>query len=1849
MFLHARKSASSAPDFAYPQQVMKNADEQLDKALKKGDGQLVIQSLIQSGLAQVAVSPDAIPSVIKRIETISSREKDAATRALLDLLLADIYTQYYNSDSYDLDHRTALATPGDDITLWSGKEFKARIMQLYADALSQPDELKKKKLENYCSVINIESPQQLFYPTLFDFASAHALEGISGLDAISMSLLSPIYLYDIQLRIPNVMSKPSQQAMAVANAWVAADDGAPLVAALLNRYEYVKNFVVADDGSNVQDALVKMYRDHIDIPYSVEFLLAQNFYNLPQSQRKVTYTELKTFKERYPGYFNIEAVNNALNKLAEMSCTVAYPSQVALNRDFEMQVILDNMKDVDLLVYRVKNSAIKPEYSRYRLIDCESQPVARLHVTSDSIVPFSDTQKVKYSFDKYGVYIIVSGSDDKRSYRHEPIHCSDLALVDTHPGSEICVYSVNGVNGHPVEGVEITSIDNSGNSPRNLRTHITGDDGLARLQPGSLRNILIHAAKGADIYSPALNEYIHRYSPEYENTTAFVRTSLAIYHPGDTLDFVAVVYKYNGDSRELVKNGDFKATLRNTNYVDVDTIDIVTDEYGRAKGSFAIPEDGLTGYYSVIITGPKTRNQIAWQRVMVSDYKLPTYEAKVDSVEINEADGSVTIRGNAMTYSGFPVQNAVVEASLSGLQRHWWLSNSVEFHTDTLTTDVAGSFRWTLPKAVLDENPYPAGRFRADFTVTSSSGENRQCSREFSLSKTPSVTIETGNYIEAVADADVHISVNDALGNPLDAALKLTFKNDSVSVYDVDAQCANGITKADLSMLHSGTYRLTAAAVGTDAQPAEAEVVVYNAADANSPVDSPLWAPKSVYSVDKFDRKCEIVYAVPRDGANVLLTTSCNDNIINEKWLKPAAGINRVNVTVPDTVTNINVRLALVDSYRAYEKSFTVKVSNPDEVLKVKIERMRDHLTPLTGETVTVKVTNGAGRGVGAAVILDMYSKALDNLATQSWQFVPQHGYAPSLSFSDNLTGNQRYSFSTPVSFISGSVAESIPDFNYYGRSWEGYASGMMYMKYAAPVAMRSSSGALGGAEMMNDVMEAESVYAVNEMADTVTVEEAEAEDAGASDEAKAGAADEKQYRPAEVPLAFFAPMLSTDNEGNLTYSFTVPDANTTWVLNALSYTGVLATATDIREVVASKPVMVEPNMPRFLRTGDKAQIRAVVMNASNSEAVITTSMEIADPASGDKADSRSVVSHIAAGESATVTFDIAAPASEGALIVRVMSSTESYSDGVQTLLPILSSSQPVIESEVFYMSPDQKELTRGLPAAASGTRVTLSFCENPTWEVVSALPGLRSDDAKTSLAASAQIFAASVSRYILDLNPAIEPALKEWLASAKSSGEMLSMLNRNDDLKQLYLAATPWVQQAQSDEERMARLAILFDRKEIDRSIKSAVASLRKMQRSNGGWSWTMDYDMPSEWVTMMILNNFAELRQIGCSPAEIDAMVKNAWGYVDAEVGKDYQRYPKGDYRMFTYIRSLYTDIPMPTSAKKAYNATVQRIIKDWKKSSTPQKAADALVLYRNDYKNVAADILSSLREFATSTPELGMWWDSVDGSSWWALTSVGQTAFILQAFNTIDPGCPEIDKIRQWLILNKIVQDWGTSVDASACVASILQCGSDWLNRPGDAVVTVDGAKINPDKFDKLTGQIIAQIPNAKGDLQITRSVEGPAWGAVVQQSTQVMKDVKAHSIPELSVSKDIFVKTSDGWAETDNFAVGQVAKVRLVIKSQRDMDYVTVVDNRAAAFEPAIQTPRPVYCDGLVFYLENRDAATNLFIDHLPKGQYVIEYEMNVNNAGTFASGLATIQSQYTPEMTAHSAGSILEVK
>ena len=1838
-----QNTANSQPDFAFPQQVIKDADKILENALKEGDGIAVVDALIRSGLAQTAISPDSLPSVITKIEAVNAKETDEVTKALLDMLLANIYGEYYQDNKYNFDARPELANPSDDITLWSGKEFKEKIIALYQHALSYAPVLKKARISDYSSVIICDKTTAIFYPTLFDFASRQAIDGISSLSDETMRVLSPLYFYNYRLTLPNVMAKPSQEAILIADSWVESNEGAPRIAAILSRYELIDNYVVEDseeEEDNAVTTISRLYEDNKENPYAVEILLNEDFYNLTIEQKKDVYGKLKEFAAANPTYFRINMVKNALAELTEAYSNVKFPAQVARGQEFTVEVQLANVVSTQLKVYRVKGVDVAENRS-YDWSEFEQKPILSIPIKAEGVIPFTETQKISLKLEEYGVYVITTSQRiHNAKERFDPIYCSDIALLDTDGNGDLRVFAVDGISGAPLKEVAITTYSNQRDKLSKWITKLTDADGSVKFGKLKESNVLIQAEKGSDIYAPVLREYLYPKGKSDTITTAFVRSSLAIYHPGDSLDFVAVVYDYSGKNRSLVKNAKLKATLRNPNYAIVDTIEINTDNYGRATGQFKLPEEGLTGDYSIelylrrISLMPQRREAFLTRySVMVSDYKLPTYEAKVDSVAIDESTGTVVVHGKAMTYSGFPVQNAVVEASLSGTQFGWmWNHKTVKYHIEKLSTDATGSFRWELSQDVLDASPFRGGKYEVSFILTSPSGENQSCRDAFSLSKKGTISVDSANWMPAVKDAQLNIYVLDPLGSPMDATLRMAFKDEAGKEYVVEGISRNGETKVDLSKLQSGTYQLTVASMDVDADKKETTVIVYNAKDKTCPAKEGVWSPTTAIKANATNRKAEILYGVAVDNPHVLMTIYDGVNVIEQKWLSSHKGMNRMTVTVPDSIAEMKVRLSYVNNFKEWESTIGVTVDNPNSALKVKIERMRDNLTPLANETIAIKVTNTSGTGVGAAVILDMYSKALDNLSMQTWAFTPLWSYMRGVAYGNNLM-----SISINDNIVSAKrlpvIPLGIPTFNLYGMSWNKSDDTLVLYSHRPMLMSKSSS-----------IVEEEGMISADEVKNT------ESFNAGNGvDESSEEAVDNvgNQYRPSEVPLAFFAPMLTADDSGNLTYSFVVPNANTTWVLNALAYNEALATALDVKEVISAKPVMVEPNMPRFLRTGDEADIRAIVMNATDSIAMVTTTFEIVDPATGSVIDTQSVHSEIEGRGSVTVKFHVAAPATAGAMMVRIKSSTDDYSDGAMNLLPILPSSQPVIESTTFYLTPNQKQFAQEVPAATTGSTVTLSFCENPTWEVVSALPGLRADNATTSLAASAQIFAAAISEHVILRNPRIAQVLMGWLATSNDSN-MLSKLNQNEELKQLVLAATPWVDDAQSDEERITRLALLFDRKEIDRNMKSAIKKLEKMQRSGGGWSWTDSYEVPSEWVTMMILNNFAELRQLNCCPDALDKMISKALGYIDSEIVKSHAKYPKGYYSYYAYIRSLYPEVPMSVAAQKVYDEAVQRTLKSWKKSATAGKAADALLLYRSGYKKVANQILESLREYATSTPQLGMWWDSVDGSSWHSLTQVGQTAFILQAFNTIDPGCADIDKIRQWLILNKIVQDWGTSVDVSATVAAILQSGTSWTYRPGDAEIKIAGKPVEIDRIDNLTGQVVTSITGASGDLEITRTAEGPAWGAVVTQSDRIMKDVKAHSIPELSIDKQLFVRTEEGWAPTDTMVVGQVVKVRLVMTANRDMSYVTVVDNRAATFEPVVQTPRPVYCDGLVFYLENRDASTNLFIDIMPKGQYVVEYEVNVNNAGEYSSGIATIQSQYTPEMTAHSSGTALKV-
>ncbi|MDE7136424.1 MAG: hypothetical protein K2N91_07305, partial [Muribaculaceae bacterium] len=609
----------------------------------------------------------------------------------------------------------------------------------------------------------------------------------------------------------------------------------------------------------------------------------------------------------------------------------------------------------------------------------------------------------------------------------------------------------------------------------------------------------------------------------------------------------------------------------------------------------------------------------------------------------------------------------------------------------------------------------------------------------------------------------------------------------------------------------------------------------------NSPSDSPLWVLDNRITLPADSkRKAEITYAVTQPDAYVQMTFYTSDKILSRKWLRPKQGINKIIVEIPPAAETASVSLTTVSDFNTYSQQIDILVDNPAKTLKVGIERMRDRVTPLAEETITVKVTDGSGKGVQSALILDMYSAALNSLKRHSWKFIPRYGFSLWLDSQNFNAGTKSIYLKLDNSKNHYVMPIFVPSLNLYGRT---FGSKMSMDRIMIRGTYNSASPLMAKMESDEMVLEkfgivydekasmpanAEGIVTVASLDDDM-------------DEGSASKAAEEQYRPSEIALAFFAPNLTTDAQGNLTYSFTVPNANTTWALYAMAYNDAMLTDLSVAEIISSKPIMVEPNLPRFIRQGDTAEASVLVMNSTDEEQAAEVIFEILNPADMSVTKSFTKSLTLMPSSSEAVSFTIATDANTTNMLVRVKASNSSYTDGVQTLLPVLPATQQVMDSETFYLTPDEMNFSMPIPKSDIADATTIvSFCENPTWEVVSALPGLRAEGSSTSLAASAAIFSAAVSGKVMDLNPVVEQGLRQWLDGAKDNGSLLAMLNRNEDLKQLTLASTPWVENAETDAERLSRLALLFDRNEITSAITRAADILTKLQCADGGWCWT-------------------------------------------------------------------------------------------------------------------------------------------------------------------------------------------------------------------------------------------------------------------------------------------------------------------------------------------------------------------------------------------------------------------------
>lgn len=1851
--VNAATIETGKPDFAYPQKVSSQAETDLQQAIKKKNGDGIIRSLVQLSIAQSLISPDNLPATISRIEKVATEEKNECTKALLNTLLADIYYDIYDSNRWKYNRRDKPTLPlPADYNTWDGKQFHNKIMSLLDSALCKPTILQSTKLSDYKSIITHDRNTFTFYPTLYDFIARHAIEMLhsTGHDGtiLPVSLLCRHETY-MQHKFP-YSSPTTRRILELHRSLLELNAGRPaaFIYSEIDRIKFINSRLLGAE-DNADDILFELLQDlyykNIGSEYSAEILYSMNDIGITIVQQKWLYDNIRMHLKRNPTYFRNGCLEQILAQLSLTSISLSTPNTVIPGDTLRITIDNLNVTSYKLKIYRIPDS--EPYASRsysWRSNKSEQpEPVETIDIATDSTTPFRQKQVCQTVLKQPGRYIIVptiNGNGLTENRYHDIIHCTNLALIGTTYADKSWACTVNPLTGKPISGADIYEESNR-RSASDKKVATTGDNGYAEIK-NSNRNI--YAKKNGNRSSS--EPFYKPYTEKITDYHASCFTDLPVYHPGDTVKWNAIVYANTDRNQYLVTDEGFTVTIKDVNYRAISTASATTDEWGRISGAFKVPTDGLTGNYRIQISNNDSKN-ISSCMFMVSDYKLPTFYTEVTGIELNApTSGAATIKGKVETYSGFPLAGVDVTAKLSVMQRRiWWeTSASIPFHSTEVKTDDNGMFSIEFPAELLATAPIPDGIYSVSISAESSTGESRETSQSFTLGKRYNLSVSLGRNIDVTSVVKPEITISDINGNSLTDSVSCEITHGDRPIFT--GRFLSSENAVDWSSVPSGNYSVTFCTTDKSiADPITIDNInLYRQTDKMPPESTPLWIPVTNHRIKASDRKVSILYGTSVTDSHIDCTVWDNDRIISQEWITPVPGLHRHTITIPDSINNLTVTFRTVNNYRLLHKNVNITVEGTTPNIKIEAESFRDMITPGGKETWKFRINDNTGKDVQSALILDMYSKALDYLRPAKWDFNPIKPQRKHLRIITEPFGKT-------VSFASFSGRNEakcppliIPKIDSYGYPFF-QSSKMMFLSRA------------------KDAGEYESIAIVHDSAVTtaneVMVEEsAESEEAfGANIPATEQNDDGFSYRMAEYPLAFYNPLLTTDSNGQLTFSFNAPNANTLWRFCAVAYTQDLLTDTFIRDVLSNKPLMVQPNAPRFLRTGDHADIKASVMNNTDSTMIITTTVEFFDQASGAVTNRYNFTDTVPAGKSSVISTPINAPTDSPLLGYRIKSSNGTFADGEQSLIPILPSITPVIESNPFYIPTGNQSFKMQIPDIPDNARVTLQFCENPVWYCVTALPGLRKENGRTSLDAMAAIFSASIAQGIIRNNPEIASALYKWQLSDRSDSTFVSMLEKNQNLKTVMLNATPWMMDARSDNERMTRLALIFDKDETDRVYSRNITRLAELQRNKGGWGWIAENTEPSQWCTANILLMCGQLKSLGYLPDEprLETMITNAVKYLDDANARSYSKYPKRDYSQYVFTRSYFPDIKQSTAAQRVTSATVQRLIGEWKQLDTESKAIAAIILNSNSYHSTARQILVSLREFASKSPEKGMWWPSLDNTSFHSMGKIAATSIILDAFHFIEPGCEDIDLIRQWLILQKEATNWGTSLSTSSAIASILNSGTHWTHPAHNAVITVGDNEITPSKIDSATGYFrtcISELNPSGKTLSIVKPGDQPAWGAVFSQSTQTMSEVKATSCDAVSIEKRTFKQSvKDGnseWEATDIFSLGDRIKVELLVKVSQDMDYVAITDERAACLEPAEQLPRPIFTEGIYFYRENRDASTNIFITRLPKGTYLLTYEMTANNTGRFSSGIATVQSQYAPSLAAHSAGKIITV-
>ena len=1577
----------------------------------------------------------------------------------------------------------------------------------------------------------------------------------------------------------------------------------------------------------------------------------------------------------YPRYEGINQLKNIekeiLNASLSLEIATAYPGEQQ-----SVKVNYKNLTGITLQLYKV-NLPVTSAVLQNRTTHFESKYARLQREEHFSLKPTTDYLNVDTTLTiqapQAGIYFLKAVPDGKKGVSDGTL-MNVTALKTIYrplPDGTLELVVVDAVSGQPVSEAEVTIYTEKGGGYSPQQTYQADKQGTLKLDFLNSNKYWYNAHTAADNAMPILNlwknDYYYKESKRKEVLQLF--TDRSIYRPGQTVYVSGLAYEMEKDSTRVLADKKYTVSLYDANNNETGKVEVRTNGFGSFSGQFVLPSPCLTGYFSLRAADTSVSFK-------VEEYKRPTFDVTFEPVKVEYQVGdSIEVVGMAKTFAGAPVQNARVHYNISRSYAWVWRfmgRGSARWEGEAMT-DADGKFSVPVHFEIDSdrrESPLWYYTYNIQADVTDGAGETQQANLSLPLGST-SMVLNMDNLPDNLVKEkklEIKLTAMNLSGEPVDTPVTyqvVEMEEQKDGQEKEGRKVLTGTVEANKSFvpeaiyaLPSGNYRLKLSAKDTQGRECTASknFLLFSLNDKRPPFVITDWFYQDGL---EFDAASPATVYIGSSEKNVYLLYDvfAGNKRLESKRIELSDSV--VSFRFPykkEYGDGILVSMAFVKDGRLYSHNARIMKPAPEKKLQLKWTTFRDKLRPGQQEEWKLTVLYPDGSPAEAEMLATMYDASLDKIySAHKLDFGVDFHYVVPLTYWNTSYMRNAYLY---VDFPLKRLRAVPLEYSELIIPSTGRMEAMVVGYGGSPRATLAGALKIRGRSAANAVMNQEAVTDMvlqEEMVETSAQEKVEM---GSSEElAETG---DIQIRENFAETAFFYPQLRTNEKGEVSISFVLPESLTRWKFMGLAHTRNVDYGKIEATATASKEFMLQPNMPRFVRVGDKANIAASLMNLSDKGVKGTVRMELFNPETEKVFYSQKQKFDVKGGETGHVNFTFEVGDKYAVMACRMVADGDTFSDGEQRYIPVLTDKQWVTETVPLNVNGEGahtfslENLFNKHSKTASEQRLTVEFTAHPAWYAVQALPVVANPQNEDALSWATAYYAHSLAACIVKENPRIKQIFDSWKAQSGTKETFMSNLQKNQELKNILLAETPWLTEATNEAEQKQRIATLFDLNTMNSQLAVSVEKLGELQNADGAWSWYKGMQ-GSRYVTTQVMEMLVRLNALTHQDADsrMQPMIQKGFEYLGKQAAEEYKSMKEAEKKgavglrpseqVLRYLYICVLDGKAPVD-KKVNQYFIDKLSGEGKELTIYGKALGAIILQQAGKVAEARLFMQSLMEYSVVTDEMGRYFDTPKARYSWFSYKIPTEVAAMEAIQRITKDTKAIDEMKRWLLKQKQTQTWETLIATADAVYALMATGaSDLLANTGGVEITLGKEMIRTpvdDAIGYIKKTVIGDVMNIK-KVRVDKEGTGMGWGAVYAQYLESMDQIGEQG-NGLSVSRQLY-KGDEALNESAPLKVGDKITVRLTVKADRDMDFVQIKDDRAACMEPLQAVSGFRWSNGLGYYQATKDASTQFFIDQMRKGTYVIEYQVYVNRTGEYQTGIATVQSAYAPEFGGHTGG------